>query len=134
MDQLTPTNIVLALVLLEMAVRLLRSIAPKTATKADDEALAGLDVAIGWAHAAAPHLWAIVEAAAAQGAIPKAQKAAQFALMIKAEYQRQSGKALPAAAEAAAQLAAQGLSASEKLARSVPASDVPVPPLAPASR
>ena len=128
MDTQTLTFVLVALLLLD---RIAHMIAQMTATKADDDILAAIDKARAWAFQQAPNFWAIVEQGAAMGAIPKAQKAAEFLLRLKAAYAAATGHVLPEAAAAEAQTVAAGLSAGAKLPAQV-ASANPQP--APASR
>lgn len=136
-DWMTTDNVTLALVVLMVLERILRAVAPRTETKIDDRILAGFDDARDWAEDMAPHLWAIVEALAAQGAIPKAQKAALFGMQLKETYHKATGKLLPDGAVAQAETVAAGLSASDKLTRlavSGLAAGSPDPQSGPASR
>jgi len=127
MDTQTLTMICVALLVIE---RIIRTVAPLTATTADDKAVAAIDSARAWSLQQAPHIWAVVEQMAAIGAIPKAQKAAEFLLRLKAAYAAAVGTALPAAAIAEAQTVAAGLSAGAKLptvSEAVPVNPQPAP-------
>jgi len=112
METNTMILIIVALLALE---KIVRAVAPLTATTADDKALAAIDSARAWSLQQAPHIWAVIEQLAAIGAIPKAQKAAEFLLRLKAAYTAAVGKAIPEAALAEAQTVAAGLSADAKL-------------------
>jgi hypothetical protein len=116
-DWMTTDNLTLALVVLMTLERIIRALAPKTATTLDDKFIGGLDDARGWAADMAPHLWAVVETLAMSGAIPKAQKTALFALKIREAYQKATGKLLSDGAVITAETVAAGLSAADKLDR-----------------
>lgn len=116
-EWMTTDNVTLALVVLMVLERIVRAIAPKTETKIDDRIIASLDDARDWAEDMAPHLWAIVETMAAQGAIPKARKAALFGMQMKEAYHKATGKMLPEGAIATAETVAAGISAADKLGR-----------------
>ena len=130
----TNTMILIFVVLLVLE-KVIRAVAPTTATKADDQAVAAIDSARAWSLQQAPHIWAVVEQAAAIGAIPKVQKAAEFLIRLKSAYAAAVGKSLPEAALAEAQTVAAGLSAGAKLPIQSVAEVVPVNPQpAPVSR
>lgn len=132
MDTQTLTMILVVLLVLE---RIIRAVAPMTATTVDDQAVAMIDQARSWSLQQAPHIWAIVEQLASVGSIPKIQKSAEFLLRLKAAYAAATGKMLPEAAAAEAQTVAAGLSAGAKLPIQSVSEVIPANPQpAPASR
>jgi len=114
MQYLTAENATLTLVILLALEKILRRIAPTTATTRDDGWVADIDRAKAWAMTNAPLLWGIVEDLAGTGLFPKAQKAQEFGRRLLDEWQKaHPGKPLPDEAKAAADLVARGLSAAD---------------------
>lgn len=108
-------NLTLAITLLLLAERILRAVAPMTATTIDDEAVKGIDKAREWARTMAPAIYAVVEQLAASGKIAKAEKAQVFLNHLEEAYHRVEGAPLPAQAHAEAEIVAKGLAAADKL-------------------
>ncbi len=115
MEYLTIQNITAFFAAILVLDRILRAIAQMTSTKVDDQAIETIDKARSWAQNNAPHFWAVIEQLSQVGAIPKAQKAAEFMLRLRAAYVEATGKTLPQAASLEAQTVAAGLSAAAKL-------------------
>jgi maltose-binding protein MalE len=104
--------IVTALVLLLAAERILRRVAPLTATTRDDEAVAQIDRAREWVRTHAPLVVAIIEDLAMTGRIPAAEKAKAYWQRIEAEYMKaHNGASMPQQAAAEAKLMADGIAA-----------------------
>jgi hypothetical protein len=100
----------------------LKAIAPKTATKTDDNAVAMIETAKAWVEKLAPHIWAVVEVLAAEGKLPPGvTKAEEFAKRL---IEAQKSPDHVGAAIAA------GLSAADKMGR-IP---TPSPPQGPVSK
>jgi hypothetical protein len=78
-----------------------------------------------WAHAVAPHLWAIVEVLGSKGVIDNTgpSKMNEFMKRLEAETEAVHGEKLPSQAAAAAKLVAEGLSAADHLLDPQEASD-----------
>lgn len=112
-DWLNGDNLTTVLVVLLALWEVLKAVAPRTTTKIDDSIVDGVE----WAKGSAPHAWAIAEVLAAQGSIPKVQKAAAFALKLREAYLDATGKVLPEKAMKEAEMVAAGLSAADKLTR-----------------
>lgn len=113
-------NLTLAITLLLLADRILRTLAPITATPLDDEAVKAVDKAKDWARTMSPAIYAIVEQLAATGKIPKADKAQAFFVELAEAYRRSTGNSLPAQAHAEAEILAKGLAAADKMAKGNP--------------
>lgn len=100
----------------------LKAVAPRTATKADDNLVEAIERAKVWVEKLAPHVWAVVEVLAAEGKLPPGvTKAEEFAKrLVEAQKSPDSlGAALAA-----------GISAFDKLDKDM----LPGPPAGPASK
>jgi hypothetical protein len=126
-EWMTGQNLTTVVVVLLALWEAFKAIAPKTATKIDDNIVDAVGDAKEWARGSSPHAWAIAELLAAQGAIPKAQKSAAFALKLREAYIEATGKVLPDKALKEAELVAAGLSASDKLNRLPAPSAIAIP-------
>lgn len=116
-DWLTTANVSLTLVLLGYAWAALRWLAPRTATTIDDRAVMSISQIIAWGRAVALDIYPVIERMAQAGELgTRAQKIAQFATEVAAEWRRQHGTDVPPAAIAAAETVARGLAHGEHLA------------------
>lgn len=128
MDWLTVDHLTLALVVMLAAERLLRRIAPLTATRRDDELLEQIDRARAWVREYAPLIVGIVEDLAATGRIPAAAKAREYLARLEAEWAAaHPGQPLPPQASAEARLIAAGIAAQLPHASDRPADPRPGP-------
>jgi len=115
MEYLTLPNITAFFVALAYLYSFLVWIAPKTATKIDDEAVAAVERAKSWGYSMSPFFWSIVEGMEKSGKIQKLNKPVEFLLQLRKAYQDAHGTDLPKPAEIVAQQIAAGLSAQAKL-------------------
>jgi len=89
-------------------------LAPRTATKLDDEAVANIERAKAFAAPYAHAAWEHVESADKAGLLPLGvSKAVKFVEMVQAEYERRFNQAIPREALKVAEGIAAGLSAGE---------------------
>jgi hypothetical protein len=128
MELFTVTNVALGISLIASLYALLKTIAPKTKTTADDKVVEFVERARPWVFNFASLSWSIVESLASTGKIDKLNKYSKYMDILREGFEGAFGEKMPKALEADAQFMAQGLSAMDKLEREV--SQNPQPPAA----
>jgi hypothetical protein len=121
MDYLTKENIALFLAGLALLWQGVRALVAWTPNKTDDKIIEAIDKSIAWVQSVSPAVWGIVEAAAASGKVPKAEKLKEYLELLDVTHKKVYGLPLPDAAKAQATLTAAGHSALDKLASPQPA-------------
>lgn len=115
LEYFTVGNVALVVSLIASFYALLKTMAPKTQSTADDKALELIDRARPWIFSFSSLAWSIVESLSKSGKIDKLTKFSEYMRILKEGFEQAFGKEMPMALESDAQLIAQGLSAAEKL-------------------
>lgn len=118
-EYITPANVAIVVALVTSLVAILRTIAPKTKTTVDDDIVAFIDKARPWVYDFSGPIWSLVEQLYKSGKIDKLNKYGEFMSILREGFKDAFGRELPEALESDARLMAQGLSAADKLSKSV---------------
>lgn len=124
-EYFTATNVAIVLSLLASFYALLKTIAPKTKTTADDKVVELVEKARPWVSQFGGLIWSFVEQMANTGKIEKLNKASEYMKIIRESFKQAFSADMPEALNGDAELIAKGLSAIEKLEKGVTLNPTP---------
>lgn len=118
-EYLTPANVAIVISLVMSLYAILKAVAPKTKNTIDDSVVAFVEKGRPWVRDFSGPIWALVEQLHKAGKIDKLNKYGEYMWILRDAFKDAFGKELPEALEVNAKLMAQGLSAADKLSKSV---------------
>lgn len=118
-EYITPANAAIVVALVTSFIAILRTIAPRTKTTIDDDIVAIIDKGRSWVRDYAFPIWSAVEQLEKAGKIERLNKYGEYMSVFREAFKSAFGKEMPEELETDAELMARGLSAADKLSKSV---------------
>ena len=114
-DYINPTTVSIAVTFITAIYALIRTMAPKTQTKLDDNFVSLVEKGRVTVNQFALPIWAVVEEMQKSGKISQKSKFGEYLGMFRDLFRRTHGADMPKELEAEAETLAAGISASDKL-------------------